>query len=66
MSEESAHESEGELVMHRHTPVYRSEGRVSWGSSYSSASYPRVVCSPAECDPRPNAPTWAVKSLSAG
>ena len=26
MSEESAHESEGELVMHKHTPVYRSEG----------------------------------------
>ena len=27
MSEESAHESDGELVMHKHTPVYRSEGR---------------------------------------
>ena len=26
MSEESSHESEGELVMHRHTPVFRSEG----------------------------------------
>lgn len=26
MSEESAHESGGELVMHRHTPSYRSEG----------------------------------------
>ena len=38
MSEERAHESEGELVMHRHTPVYRSEGRGFFCCSYSSAS----------------------------
>ena len=26
-------------------------------------AFPRVVCSPAKRDPRPNAPTWAVKPL---
>ena len=31
MSEESAHESEGELVMYKHTPEYRSDGnRIFW------------------------------------
>ena len=26
MSEESTHESDGEVVVHKHTPVFRSEG----------------------------------------
>ena len=27
MSEESTHESDGEVVVHKHTPVFRSEGK---------------------------------------
>ena len=29
MSQESTHESDGELVMHNHTPVFHSDGRVA-------------------------------------
>ena len=28
MSEESSHESDGEVVMHKHVPTYRSDGKI--------------------------------------